>query len=110
MLESKILRHASVHGSKCKCISHCLADVGKQPIIAEVFDQAREIVKCISRATIPNALLAQQRQLYQLKRGLVQDCSTRFSSKYNMLHSLLQNKEPLQTTVVLQEWPLNEQR
>ena len=76
-----------------------LANVGKDPAIKAVLEDARDVVKLFKRQTQPQQQLASQQRLHGVTRGLVMDATTRFSSKYDMLDSLLANKEALRSTV-----------
>lgn len=84
--------------------------MGNRPSVARVLDDARAIVKVFSRNIRPNALLKEQQKQLKVKKGLAMDCATRFSSKHSMLQSVLVNKDPLKSTVVLDTFPLSEPR
>ena len=83
-------------------VSRVLADVGNKPSIVSVLDDAREIVEIFGRDICPNTLLKEQQQQRKVKRDLAMDCATRFSSKHDMLESVLANKEALKDTVLLE--------
>lgn len=60
---------------------------------------ARDIVKLFKRQAVSQQQLKAQQAVYGVSRGLVMDANTRFSSKFDMLDSLLANKEALKSTV-----------
>lgn len=86
------------------------ADVGKQPKFEEVIDAVRKVVKVFSRNAAPNWLLDEQRKIHKVGKGLQMDCATRFASKHQMIGSVLANKHTLRSTVVLEKFPLHEDR
>lgn len=92
-------------------LAHALTDVGKMERISEAISRARKIVKVFGRNTAAHALLEQQQQQHGVRKGLVLDCFTRFSSKFSMLESVLVNRQPLQSCVVQERYSqLSEQR
>ena len=63
--------------------------------LADLIDKCRSLVKTISRSQILTAFVNRERENMRIRRGLAQDCITRWNSTYYFLESLVQNKQVL---------------
>ena len=92
----------------CGCWAHILnlllKDIASNPLVKAVLDSGRDIVNAFSRQQINNSLLQGQQRLHKVTRGLSRDGDTRFSSRFTMLQSLVLNRAPLASTVLLESF------